>query len=359
MSDCENMNKPIQETDPGDFALRRQVPLIKRFGLTHLAYATALFASGMAFLGGQGMLVASFILLVWIFVFSKDQLSPGCVAFLIVGTLFLCLICLPVFFLVSTPAQKKMRDCESNFTDLSRSIIQYTYQNGHVPGIPPEDPIGPSTKPKHSWRVYLLPTLGLNELYAQYDFNEAWDGPNNSKLLDQMPDVYRCQSHASTRNTHVFMVKGEKAWLQHRKQLWQGNKILLIEDINRNVPWTKPEDVTMDEALEILARNPQDDCPHTYEDSFSKVYTGRSVGTSEASYYYSLPAGIRKERLLPYLDDSTNDTPLWELLWDFDKPSEFKISGLISVLSLFVLSLAPIFFVGRKDLSETTVPEKS
>ena len=34
----------------------------------------------------------------------------------------------------------------------------------------------------HSWRVLLLPYLERKDLYSQYDFDEPWDGPNNSKL---------------------------------------------------------------------------------------------------------------------------------------------------------------------------------
>jgi hypothetical protein len=34
----------------------------------------------------------------------------------------------------------------------------------------------------HSWRVSLLPHIGERALFADYNFNEAWDSPNNHKL---------------------------------------------------------------------------------------------------------------------------------------------------------------------------------
>ena len=42
----------------------------------------------------------------------------------------------------------------------------------------------------YSWRVAILPYLEQNELYKRYNFDEPWDGPNNRKLLDQMPAIF-------------------------------------------------------------------------------------------------------------------------------------------------------------------------
>lgn len=41
-----------------------------------------------------------------------------------------------------------------------------------------------------SWRVHLLPYLGEQALYNQFKFDEPWDGPNNIRLIPQMPMVY-------------------------------------------------------------------------------------------------------------------------------------------------------------------------
>ena len=42
----------------------------------------------------------------------------------------------------------------------------------------------------HSWRVLILPYLDRPDLYAEYRFDEPWDGPNNIKLLQTMPKTY-------------------------------------------------------------------------------------------------------------------------------------------------------------------------
>ncbi len=45
--------------------------------------------------------------------------------------------------------------------------------------------------PLLSWRVHLLPYLGLNSLYSQFHLDEPWDSPNNLPLLPQMPNAFR------------------------------------------------------------------------------------------------------------------------------------------------------------------------
>src|SRR5262249_39482337 len=45
-------------------------------------------------------------------------------------------------------------------------------------------------RPLLSWRVALLPHIGQESLYKQFNLDEPWDGPNNKKLLEKMPKVY-------------------------------------------------------------------------------------------------------------------------------------------------------------------------
>lgn len=51
----------------------------------------------------------------------------------------------------------------------------------------------------HSWRVLILPYIGEDALYNTYKFDEPWDGPNNIKLLNQIPRLYACPSTPSSR----------------------------------------------------------------------------------------------------------------------------------------------------------------
>jgi hypothetical protein len=98
-------------------------------------------------------------------------------------------------------------------------------------------------KPMHSWRVLVLPYLGAGEaaLYGKYNFSEPWNGPNNSKLASQMPDVFRCPTQRSLAGsvpteTHYFAIVGaEAAFLDEKSrkisQFRDGtaNTIVLVE----------------------------------------------------------------------------------------------------------------------------------
>jgi hypothetical protein len=45
-------------------------------------------------------------------------------------------------------------------------------------------------KPLLSWRVAILPFLGENELYEQFQLGEPWHSPRNKILIDRMPAVF-------------------------------------------------------------------------------------------------------------------------------------------------------------------------
>lgn len=64
-------------------------------------------------------------------------------------------------------------------------------------------------RPMHSWRVLLLPFFECQDLYAEYRFDELWDGPNNRKLADKMPQIYHILSEPpSTSMTNVVVIVG-------------------------------------------------------------------------------------------------------------------------------------------------------
>ena len=59
--------------------------------------------------------------------------------------------------------------------------------------------------------VLILPFLEETPLYQQYKFSEPWDGPNNSKLIDKMPELYRDPIHGQKKEhfTHYAAITGE------------------------------------------------------------------------------------------------------------------------------------------------------
>ncbi len=74
--------------------------------------------------------------------------------------------------------------------EIANGIRGYYEDHG---ALPPAVVRGPDGKPWHSWRVLLLPYLGdeARALHASYSYSEPWNGPNNRRLLDRCPQVYR------------------------------------------------------------------------------------------------------------------------------------------------------------------------
>jgi hypothetical protein len=105
----------------------------------------------------------------------------------------------------------------------------------------------------HSWRVALLPLLGQEELYKQYHLDEPWDGPNNRKLLDKMPDVFRSpMDKADSTNASYFALVGPGTMFDGKagtmiKDVLDGTaRTILLVEAKRDIPWTKPEDIAYD-----------------------------------------------------------------------------------------------------------------
>ena len=109
-----------------------------------------------------------------------------------------------------TTAQAAARRTQSvnNLKQIGLAFHNYAQVNGHFPS--PALLGGGQKNLPYSWRVALLPYLDQEALFRQYRFDEPWDGPNNRKLIDQMPAIYSATgpdgTPASQSNTcyHVF-----------------------------------------------------------------------------------------------------------------------------------------------------------
>ena len=110
--------------------------------------------------------------------------------------------------------------------------------------------------PMHSWRVLLLPFLEHQELYAQYDFREPWNGPHNRLLEEKMPGVYKGAAWRNHTTTCVLTVLGSQtAWPNAKPLTYQqlvkatASTIVLVELPDANTGWMEPRDITYDELL--------------------------------------------------------------------------------------------------------------
>lgn len=137
--------------------------------------------------------------------------------------------------------------CKNNLKQIGLALLNYEQTYGSLPPAYIADKDG---KPIHSWRVLLLPFLEQDEIYAQYDFNQPWDSPHNSKLAKSMPSGLRCAAAGDLPDgyTNYVAVTGpgrifDGVRATRLKEITDGssNTIMLIEvPDSQAVPWLSP-----------------------------------------------------------------------------------------------------------------------
>lgn len=148
-------------------------------------------------------------------------------------------------------------------------------------------------RPVHSWRVLISPFIESSPFYDTYDFNEPWDGQNNSKLAPQLSRVYGCPSHGTNRGTshtnYVAVVGPKTAWPDDGSRfgtLLDGASLttLVLEIDSRDIHWMEPRDISYAEAVKLLSSsNVRATGPHRHETFFYTRSVGRNAAFADGS----------------------------------------------------------------------------
>ena len=164
---------------------------------------------------------------------------------------FLIIPCLIALLLPAVQAAReaaRRTQCINNLKQIAMALSSYHSAYGSFPPPATRDAKG---MPLLSWRVLILPYMGQDDLYEQFELNEAWDSPHNAMLLNRMPPVLRCPSESmpvGSTNYQAFV--GPRTAFDPSlngvriAQIVDGtSNTVLVAESATPVPWTKPEDM--------------------------------------------------------------------------------------------------------------------
>jgi hypothetical protein len=173
--------------------------------------------------------------------------------------------------------------------------------------------IQPPGRHRFSWRVQILPFIGEQELYDQFDFDQPWDSEHNLKVAAKMPDVFRSRFDPpeTTDAGYVHVDDPEGAFptappaeteaiaqslpAGNLASISDGleNTIGVIEVASSGIHWAQPTDISLADAIALLqhgkvespgtARVPgKEALVATMEVSVRRVPIGISAATAKA-----------------------------------------------------------------------------
>ena len=161
-----------------------------------------------------------------------------------------------LWLVLEDPPARAEFACLQNLKQIALAVINYESVNGHYP---PPYIADESGVPMHSWRILILPYLGEEKLYEQYDFSKPWNHPDNLRLAEQMPSVFVCPSDSSTLSqcttTYVAVVGPSTMWpLQGERRLQDivdglPETLLLIESTASRTHWMAPNDIRFNDII--------------------------------------------------------------------------------------------------------------
>jgi hypothetical protein len=147
----------------------------------------------------------------------------------------------------------------NNLRQIGQAFILFETEHGYLPSVTTKLP---GAKHSVSWRVAILKYLD-EDLYNQYKLDEPWYSVHNKSLVEKMPSFYRHpgQERGVTKTCYVTLV-GENTATGNGETPITDNDIartILVTEGYTRIPWTKPEDILVDDETTLPSRRPHRD----------------------------------------------------------------------------------------------------
>jgi hypothetical protein len=143
---------------------------------------------------------------------------------------------------------------KKNMEDIGRALRNYSSDHGKLPLAMARNEMGELLL---SWRVHILPQLGHQALYQEFDLTQGWDSPHNKKLLSKMPAVFASKSRYGDMgpyDTHFRVFAGPDTVFPDNFPMSlfdvmdADSETFLLVEAREAVPWTKPHELVYKRA---------------------------------------------------------------------------------------------------------------
>ena len=169
---------------------------------------------------------------------------------------------LPVLSQLSQAGSEAVAESQESNNLKQVALAMWNFESAYGV-LPPRMSVSEDGTPLLSWRVHLLPFMNEKALYDQFHLDEPWDSPHNIQLIEKIPAAYQSLEHRDLKPgyTCVQQPLGEGS-------LWNGDERKLLRAVDmrdgtsntlgfviapkqRAVPWTKPEELSIDPASPV------------------------------------------------------------------------------------------------------------
>lgn len=155
--------------------------------------------------------------------------------------------------------------CQGRLAQIALAIQNYRDATGEFPPICVRDKDG---TPLYSWRVLLLPSFGLDDIYERFDRMAAWNSPKNSALAKEVSErvapLFRCPNdRPGHEDWATFLALTTKDGHNPERLTVTGRgpmptRPVIVDVHGSGIHWMAPEDMPVKEAQTgLVRRNPE------------------------------------------------------------------------------------------------------
>jgi len=160
-----------------------------------------------------------------------------------------------------------------NMRSIAMALNAYSDRYGTYPPPVVYDLQGKSL---YSWRVLILPFMGYEDIYKQFDLRQPWDSVANSNLHRTMPSEYASPNSSdasSNHETNYVLITGAGTLFPPAGPLAPKNidrPTLLLVETKNNTIWCAPGDIDLGRSFRV-GNKPMFDVGGLHKNSFTAM----------------------------------------------------------------------------------------